>query len=199
MSTPYTVLTVCTGNICRSPATERLLADRLGPGSGVTVSSAGVGAVVGAPMPAAMAALVAGAGVSPEGFAARQLTEAMLRESHLVLALTRDHRARIVDMFPGAVRRTFTLRELARLAAAVGPGGLPGGTPAERLAALLPLAAAQRGVVGAVVPDEDDVVDPYRRGDEVYAESFAQLVPAVETIAAVVRGESVPRSPLVGY
>lgn len=199
MTTSFAVLTVCTGNICRSPAAERLLAARLGTDSGVVVSSAGVGAVVGAPIPSAMAALVSEAGVSPDGFAARQLTETMLRESDLVLALTRSHRARIVDLYPGAVRRTFTLRELARLAGAVGPGALPEGTPAERFAALLPLAAAQRGAVGAVTPDDDDVVDPYRRGDEVYAESFAQLAPAVETIAAVVRGTRPGGFPLVGY
>ena len=130
MTSPFAVLTVCTGNICRSPAAERLLAARLGAGSGVAVSSAGVGAVVGAPIPPPMAALLSGAGVSPDGFAARQLTAAMLRDSDLVLVLTRGHRARVVDVYPGAVRRTFTLRELARLAAAVGPDALPDGTQA---------------------------------------------------------------------
>ena len=39
------VLAVCTGNICRSPAVELLLRDRLG--AHVDVASAGVGAVVG--------------------------------------------------------------------------------------------------------------------------------------------------------
>ena len=199
MTSPFAVLTVCTGNICRSPAAERLLSARLGDDPGVVVSSAGVGAVVGAPIPPPMAALLAGAGASSEGFAARQLTAVMLRDSDLVLVLTRAHRARVVDLHPGAVRRTFTLRELARLAAAVGPDALPDGTPAERLAALLPLAAAQRGVAGVVAPDADDVIDPYRRGDEVYAQSFAQLSPAVETIAAVARGTRGHRFPLVGY
>ncbi|MBI9116191.1 arsenate reductase/protein-tyrosine-phosphatase family protein [Sanguibacter suaedae] len=188
MSVPFSVLAVCTGNICRSPAVERLLVDRLGPGSGVVVSSAGVGAVVGAPVPEQMAGLVEGAGGSVEGFAARQLTEGMLREAQLVLVLTRSHRSRVVDMYPGAVRRTFTVRELARLAGAVGRAGLPEGTTAERFAALLPLAAAQRGL-HQVAPEEDDVVDPYRRADEVYAESFGQLLPAVEVIAATVRAE----------
>lgn len=185
MSSTSAVLVVCTGNICRSPAVERLLTARLGPGADVVVSSAGVRAVVGAGMPDAMATLVRGAGASADGFAARQLSEVMLREADLVIALTRSHRARIVDIFPGAVRRTFLLRELARLAAAVDPGELPPGTSGERLAALLPLAAARRALVRPAA-DDDDVIDPYRRGDAVYAESFAQLSPAVETIAAVV-------------
>lgn len=188
MTTTFAVLTVCTGNVCRSPAAERLLAARLGPGSGVVVTSAGTGALVGAGIPRPMAELVAGAGASPDAFASRQLTEQMVRDSDLVLALTRSHRARVVDLWPGAVRRTFTLRELARLAEAVGPGALPDGPVAERFAALLPLAAASRATVARVAAEEDDVIDPYRREDSVYAASFAQLLPAVETVARVVAG-----------
>ncbi|NMR20539.1 hypothetical protein [Cellulomonas fimi] len=85
------------------------------------------------------------------------------------------------------MRRTFTLRELARLAQGVGPGALPAGTPAERLAALIPLAAAQRGLSG---PDQgdDDVVDPYGGNDALYQRSFDELLPAVTVIGAVARG-----------
>jgi protein-tyrosine phosphatase len=192
---PFTVLAVCTGNICRSPAVERLLAAELGvdttvtagPGSEVVVASAGVGAVVGAPIPEPMATLVAAAGASTEGFAARQLTEQILRESDLVLALTKAHRARVVALHPGSVRRTFTLRELARLADAVDPAALPAGTMADRLRALIPLAAAQRGPQ-ADPAGGDDVVDPWGRSDAVFERSFGELQPAVATIARVVRG-----------
>lgn len=180
---PATILTVCTGNICRSPAVERLLAHALPE---VRVTSAGVRAVVGAPVSPPMAALLVEAGVRADGFAAQQLTEALVREADLVLALTRGHRSAIVDLVPSAVRRTFTLRELARFAAAVGGGALPATDVAERLRALVPLAAAQRGRV-QVDPADDDVVDPYGGGDRLYAVSFAQLRPAVEAIAAVVR------------
>jgi len=184
---PYTVLAVCTGNICRSPAVERLLTAELGAGSGVRVASAGVRAVVGAPMPAPMASLVRGAGVSPDGFAAHQLTEQMLRDADLVLALTKAHRSWIVALHPGAVRRTFTVRELARLAGWVDPTALPLGTAAERLAALLPLAAGQRGLRPGA-PNEDDVVDPYGGDDALYRRAFDELRPAVVAIARVVRG-----------
>ena len=192
---PFTVLAVCTGNICRSPAVERLLAHDLGVDtlatasdrSEVVVASAGVGAVVGAPVPPQMATLVEGAGASVDGFAARQLTEAILRESDLVLALTKAHRSRIVALHPGAVRRTFTLRELARLAAGVDPAALAPGTTAERLAALIPLAAAQRGLQAGAT-GSDDVVDPWGHGDDVFARSFDELRPAVATIARVVGG-----------
>lgn len=194
-SRPFTVLAVCTGNICRSPAVERLLAAELGldtlatgtPRSDVVVASAGVGAVVGAAIPEPMATLVTRAGARTDGFAARQLTEQILRESDLVLALTKAHRSQIVSMHPGSVRRTFTLRELARLAEGVDPAALPAGTTADRLRALIPLAAAQRarqtGPSGS-----DDVVDPWGRSDAVFAQSFGELQPAVATIARVVRG-----------
>ncbi|WNB85216.1 low molecular weight phosphatase family protein [Cellulomonas sp. ATA003] len=176
------------------PAVERLLAAELGADplatagdrSEVVVASAGVGAVVGAPVPPQMAALVEGVGVSVDGFAARQLTEAILRESDLVLALTKAHRSKIVALHPGVVRRTFTLRELARLASGVDPADLPAGTTADRLRALIPLAAAQRGLQAGATAD-DDVVDPWGRSDEVFAQSFDELRPAVATIARVVR------------
>ena len=184
---PYTVLVVCTGNICRSPAVERLLAAELDAGPGVRVASAGVGAVVGAPMSEPMAALLREAGVSPDGFVARQLTEPMLQDADLILALTREHRSRIVGLHPRAVRRTFTVRELARLSGWVDPAALPAGTVGERLAALQPLAAAQRGM-HAGPPDEDDVVDPYGGNDALYRRSFDELRPAVTQIARIVRG-----------
>lgn len=186
---PFRVLTVCTGNICRSPAVERLLAARLGPGSGVHVTSAGTGALVGHPVHEPMLTLLTAAGASGDGFAARQVTAAMLREADLVLAMTRAHRAALVELVPAVVRRTFTLRELARLVAGVDPAELPAGTVAERFAALVPLAAARRGVRRAARPQDDDVVDPYRRPSAVYAQSFGELEPAVAAIVRVVRAE----------
>ena len=187
MRAPFTVLAVCTGNICRSPAVERLLAAGLGPGSGVVVTSAGTRAVVGHGVSDPMAALLTSAGVSPQGFAARQITREDVRGADLVLALTRAHRTAVVELEPSVLRRTFTLRELARLAADVDPADLPHGTPAQRLAALVPLAAARRGRA-RVSPADDDVVDPFRRSDAVYAQVFDVLTPAVDAVVAAARG-----------
>lgn len=184
----FTILTVCTSNICRSPAVEHLLRAAFGTTSGVTVASAGTGALVGEPVHEPMAELLRGVGVDPDGFAARRVTESMLRGADLVLPLTRDHRARVVDIAPAVVRRTFTLREFARLASQVdrdqleARAGGPTATPASRLDALIPMAAAHRA---AVDPELDDVVDPYRRDLSVYQESFDQLLPAVRTIAQI--------------
>ena len=184
---PFTVLVVCTGNICRSPAVERLLAADLGDAADVRVTSAGVGAVVGAPISPPMATLLHAAGASSDGFVARQLTEQLLLDADLVLALTKALRSQLVSLSPSVVRRTFTLRELARLARAVDPAALPAGSPGTRLAALLPLAAAQRGQ-RTVTAGEDDVVDPYGGDAALYQRSFDELRPAVTTIASIALG-----------
>ena len=109
----FSILAVCTGNICRSPAVERLLASQLAPS--VSVSSAGTHALVGHPISEPMATLLRQAAVEPEPFEARRLSEQMVKESDLILAMTRAQRGLVVELWPAAVRRTFTLREFARL------------------------------------------------------------------------------------
>ena len=180
------LLMICTGNICRSPAAELRLADALGPDAGLSVASAGTHAVVGAPVHPPMARLLADAGTANDGFLARQLTPALVADAAVVVTATRGHRGHVVELVPAAVRRAFTLRELARFAGAVAPE-LPAGTPAERLAALLPLAAAQRGRV-PVTPADDDIDDPYQRGDAAYARAFGQVRDATDALARVLLG-----------
>ena len=189
MPDPVTILTVCTGNICRSPAVERMLQRELGRDGTVQVASAGIGALVGEPVHPPMAELVTAGGADVDGFAARRLTEAMVTDATLVLGMAREHRAAVVELRPGAVRRTFTLREFARLAGAVDPAALDARageavSTADRLRALIPLAAARRSQVAA---SEDDVVDPYRQAPAVYRASYDQIGPAVAAIARVLR------------
>ena len=112
-----------------------------------------------------------------------------MRQADLILALAREHRASVVDLWPGAVRRTFTLTEFARALQLVDPAQLPaGGTAAERLTAASPQAAVLRGQIVPATPEEDDVVDPYRREFAVYRESFAAIRHAVAAIADVANG-----------
>ena len=177
----FTILAVCTGNVCRSPAVERLLANRLGPT--VSVSSAGTHALVGHPISAPMAALLRRTGVEPEPFEARRLSEQMLKDADLILPMTRAQRGFIVELWPPAVRRSFTLREFARLLTLVDPSALPPGGEADRLPDAMRLAAAERGG-SRVSAEEDDVVDPFRLADDVYAKSFDQIMSAVEVIVA---------------
>lgn len=188
----FKVLCVCTGNVCRSPAAERLLAARLR--DGVELSSAGTYALAGQPVSPPMDSLLIAAGADPAGFRARRLTEGMVRQADLVLAMTQGHRGDPVDLWPRAVRRTFTLKEFARLLTTIGPDELPAGAAADRLRASVPLVAGHRRQV--LDPREDDVVDPYRQSDEVYAAAFADIEHAVTAIVDVISPSGRPSVPV---
>lgn len=53
-------------------------------------------------------------GVTPEGLKATQLNKESIDGSHPLLALSREHRSEVVLESPTALRRTFTLLELAK-------------------------------------------------------------------------------------
>ena len=151
----FRLLFVCTGNICRSPfaeiLTRHLLRGRLGgrAAQAFEISSAGVQAVVGSAMhPDSRAELEPWNlhGSHADGFVARQLRSAMIERSDLVLGATPRHRSAVVARCPAALPITFSLREFARLAAAVDPGQLPA-HPVARAHALVELARLQRGLV----------------------------------------------------
>ena len=182
---PFRLLLVCTGNVCRSPMAERLLVAGLAErssegGRGVEVSSAGTRALAGEAMTPETADLVSRHGGDPAGHRARQVTPQLLAEADLVLALTREHRAAVAQLHPPVLRRVLALREAARLAVLVPPESLPEGEEV-RWRALVPALLAARGTAPAR-PGEDDVVDPYRRGPQVYRQCAEQLVPAVAAL-----------------
>ena len=116
----FTVLLVCTGNVCRSALAERLgrvyLRERLGERhSAVRLVSAGVQAVIGSGMNPDTDRVLAGFGARPQDFRARQLHERDAVAADLTLAMTRRHRQMVLEVAPRALARTFTLREAADL------------------------------------------------------------------------------------
>lgn len=177
------ILVVCTGNVCRSPLVERLLQQgldqRWGPGR-FEVRSAGTGALVDHPMDERAAGVLTGLGGSHDGFRARHLAGPMVEEADLVLTATRDHRAAVVRTSPRAMKRVFTVRELAAIVEALPDEELPtADDPAERLRELADLATRHRGRRRPARADDHDVVDPYRRADEVYATMRDQVEAAM--------------------
>ncbi|MCA0144556.1 hypothetical protein [Blastococcus sp. LR1] len=180
-ATPFSVLMVCTGNICRSPAAELLLRAGLDGDPGVEVSSAGLAALAGQPVAAPVARLLAERGVDVDGFTARQLQPPALRAAGLVLTMTAAQRSAVVTRLPAAVRRTFTLREFAELTSLAGPGT---GPPAERLAAVV--AQAPRLRAQRAGSREDDIEDPYQRPDDVVARVMDLIDDAVAGLLDVV-------------
>jgi len=193
------ILTVCTGNICRSPLAAQLLTTRLAD-LGVTVASAGVRAREGMPMTPEAADLALDRGADPALVAAhgaRYLTPPHVRGADLVLAMARDHRREIVELDPSRMRSAFTAREFARLssdvsddelrhAAASAADGRAGGR--ERFAAMLAVIAARRGLtLPPASPEDDDVIDPYGRSAATYERSAEELEPGLVAVERVVR------------
>ncbi|RUR01235.1 low molecular weight phosphatase family protein [Labedella endophytica] len=195
MTASFQILTVCTGNICRSPLAEQVLRSGLADIVPVTVSSAGTYAMTGSPMtPEAAALSEEFGGTGSESHVSRDLTPALVDASALIFAMSREHRREIVELRPRAARTSFTLREFARLADGItdeelaDAAALPLDAVSERLAEAVRSVAARRGLVERPEdPNDDDIVDPYRRGDAVYRESAAQLIPAAEIVVRMLR------------
>lgn len=102
------VLTVCSGNICRSPAAEALLRRRL---PGLAVASAGLQALDGQDMDPPMRALLQAAGVNAGPHRARTLAGWMLAQSSLVLVMDTQQKALIERQHLAARGRVFRLGE----------------------------------------------------------------------------------------
>ncbi|MBC7632271.1 hypothetical protein [Aeromicrobium sp.] len=177
----HRVLVVCTGNVCRSPYLAAMLSLRLAERGrdSVVVGSAGTGALVGEPIAAPMRRILADAGAETAG-AARQIDRSMLEQADLVITADRAHRSAVVQLAPGALRRTFTARQAARLLTTVEMLPSPDEGPAKRLAALL---AAGRGQHGPSAGSSDDVPDPWGGTDDLYAACVRTMEPPLVALA----------------
>lgn len=172
---------VCTGNVCRSPYVERLLAAAL---PGVSVASAGTLALVGDDMEPRVKGLLTERGINATGFASRQLHASMAEDADLVITASREHQRKVLRLAPRAMRRTFTLRELSDALAADAPvhanvAGLP---------AVVARAVALRGRGPARSDEECTVPDPYGKADDVVTAMAAYvehtLPPIIRAIEA---------------
>jgi protein-tyrosine phosphatase len=176
----FTVLFVCTGNICRSPIGERLFQSRISRDADVSVTSAGTGALEGWGIDHPSALALRELGVAPEGHAGRRLTREIVEQSDLVLTAERAHRTAVVRMESSSSWRTFTLREFGRLAAHVpliseihDPDDLR-----NRVAEI----TAQRGLQAtAGGPGLDDIGDPFGGAVDIARRTAAQVSEAVDT------------------
>jgi protein-tyrosine phosphatase len=178
----FRVLFVCTANLCRSPIAERLFRQRLSDGSGPawSVASAGTHGFDGHPMHPSAAQVVRERGGAPEDFRSRPLTAEIVRSADLVLTAGREHRSVVVQLVPAAVRRSFTIRQFARLCAAVPP--LPGDDPRGVGPALVAEALLARSEVPPAPPSEDDLADPIGQPVDAFrlcADSLEQALGAV--------------------
>ncbi len=181
---PFTVLHVCMGNICRSPMAERLMvlaaqqrlakldatvtADEL-----LTSVSAGTGGWhEGEEMNPPAARQIMLRGGSTDGFTARKLVTRHLLDADLILTATTDQLDYVHVLRPDLSARTFVLGHLARLLPGIDLAALPPVATdpdgfAARAAAVVE--AADRVRADHPAPAEDDLDDPWGRGDQTFA------------------------------
>ncbi|MFY9713274.1 MAG: hypothetical protein WAK00_07360 [Microbacterium sp.] len=200
---PFTILAVCTGNICRSPMLQSMLDARLGatisdwqsPGERdhgplLAVRSAGTRIDPALEQPPQVSEHLRRLGVPSIVRPPVALSLAKLADADLVLTVTREQRSAVVRMSPRMVSKSFTLVEFARIVdslastprssrASIGSGP---DVPAV-LRATTTMAARRRGMVPPLPsPSHLDIVDPYRRSDAVYASVADAIAGAVDEI-----------------
>ena len=112
----FRMLTVCTGNICRSPQAEQLLRARIPAAFGrggidaLEISSAGIAAYDGVPMDPYAVQEVERLGITDAALhRARRLTKAIVSGVDVVLTMDRGHRSEVDRLRTGAP--CFTLIE----------------------------------------------------------------------------------------
>lgn len=160
------ILFVCTGNIARS-ASAQYIATQLAGETTWTFDSAGIGAVVGAPVAEHIDAELDRRGVNHTGHRAKQLTEDMVASSALVLCMEKEHLDWIVREWPKYRSRVHLLKQMARLRENAGRRADPVSFMMQQDV------APQRG---------DAIADPYRRGEDAAATAVSQVESSLEVI-----------------
>lgn len=108
----FSVLVVCTGNSCRSPMAQRMLADML-EGTPAFVCSAGTDAPAGSPATTQAVEVMREAGLDLTRHRAQQLAPAMVEAADLVLVMDDYHRQRVEELVPDSAGRTRLLLSYA--------------------------------------------------------------------------------------
>ncbi|HID56987.1 TPA: threonylcarbamoyl-AMP synthase [Candidatus Poribacteria bacterium] len=113
---PFTVLFVCTGNICRSAMAEWLLREKLrrrGLEDKIRVFSAGTFALFGNEPSENAKEVMREIGINILEHRSRQLSRWLLRRVDLVLVMARHHRSSVKRLLPQLEGRVFLLSEFA--------------------------------------------------------------------------------------
>jgi protein-tyrosine phosphatase len=180
------VLVICTGNICRSPMAEgflRSVLQRRFGSEAPAVSSAGTQGWEGSGAQPESIVAASEREVDIEDHVARRLTPAMIERADLVLAMAGEHRDAVVHAVPGAAERTFTLKELVRLAQA-----LPPAEPAASLAGRVAEAQALRSAGFVGTPRDEDVADPLGQTQDTYRAIAWELDELIHRLDAALFG-----------
>jgi protein-tyrosine phosphatase len=109
-----TIVTVCTGNLCRSPMAEYILQDELAK-AGVddtVVESAGIAAWEGDRAASMTLSFMAERGYDLSAHRTRRLTKQMIDDADLVLVMDRGHRGAATVLAPQASAKIVLMATL---------------------------------------------------------------------------------------
>ena len=115
------VLFVCTGNSCRSVMAEYLLKAKLIGREDVEVISAGTNVFFKSSASQETLTVLRQRGINAAAHISKPLGRTMLRKADLIFAMTRTHRAQILDHVPYVEQRVYLLKEFCHHTA--GPEG----------------------------------------------------------------------------
>lgn len=204
----FRILTVCSGNLCRSPQAEQLLRARIAAAfdresiPALSVSSAGTKAFDDDPMDRRAAAEAMRMGIDDTlAHRARRIAERHVADADLILGMAKEHRAAAASLVPSANRRAFTLVEFARIVEALANGDFdvdvaPLGEDgfAAFMRRVVEVAVMARGLMPVPeAADELDIEDPYRLAPEVYRRSADAVEDNVERTARALRSLAMGR------
>jgi protein-tyrosine phosphatase len=153
------------------------------------LAAAGVEAVVrsagllesGNPASASGVDILAGRGLEMKSHRSTTVSTAILQEADLVLGMARQHVREAVVLAPEVWPRTFTLKELVRRGAAIGPR--KEGEPLEAWLARAHMGRSTALLMGAA--PEDDVADPIGQPRSAYETMVEELDDLVERLVAL--------------
>ncbi|MEI6591327.1 MAG: low molecular weight phosphatase family protein [Actinomycetes bacterium] len=190
-ASPVRVLIVCTGNICRSPLAEQLLrleTAKAGLTSQLLFESAGTRAEVGQSTNPDSLKSALTRSIEPFNIVARQITQDMVNSSELVLTATTEHRGDVVRLVAGANRKTFTIKEFARILEFLADDNehleendRTAMKSAANLADIIALASQYRGFARPAI-EGDDIIDPWGRTREVFDAVTDELILASQKL-----------------